>query len=88
MGVWCPCKLQLTEPGAAVELHSQADVHRVVSDGNEAYEASYYWRLQVLENDVIRVGVSIQHLQTTDTKWQKGQMLRSGEIQFSHPTGL
>lgn len=52
-----------TQPDTAVELHAQAHVHGVVSDRDEADKAGDEGRLQVLEDDVIGVGVSIQHLE-------------------------
>lgn len=59
--------LSLTQPFTAVQLHSHADVHGVVSDGHEADEASDDGRLQVLQYDVVGVPVSFNHLQVKQT---------------------
>lgn len=52
-----------TQPDTAVQLHTKADIHGVVSDGEEADKAGDQGRLQVLEDNVVGVGVSIQHLE-------------------------
>lgn len=52
-----------TQPDTAVQLHTQADAHGVVSDGDEAHKAGDEGWLQVLEDNVVGVGVSIQHLE-------------------------
>lgn len=72
ISVISPC---FTEPFAAVQLHSHADVHGVICDGHEADEASDDGWLQVLQHNVVGVPVPFDHLQVRETELKERPFL-------------
>lgn len=67
--------LCFTEPFAAVQLHSHANVHGVIRDRHEADKASYDGRLQVLQHNVVGVPVPVDHLQVRARQLKEGPFL-------------
>ncbi|GCC41276.1 hypothetical protein chiPu_0025003 [Chiloscyllium punctatum] len=57
-------KRSLTQPRTSVQFHPHAHVHQPVRPGVEPHKAGDDWGPQVLQHNVVRVSIPIDHLET------------------------